>query len=45
MQDAINFLQDAIEYLRGRDGREPDPDAARDAIAEALAALAREERA
>jgi putative Ca2+/H+ antiporter (TMEM165/GDT1 family) len=41
-EEAINFLTDAIEYLKGeREGAtpSPDPDAALEAIGEARAAL------
>lgn len=38
-EDAINFLHDAIEYLEGRDGDPPNPEAALDAIAEAVASI------
>jgi len=41
MEDAINFLTDAIEYLRGRDGKPANPEAALDAIEEAKEAIDR----
>lgn len=48
--EAVNFLQDAIEYLRGEreyeDGPHdaPDPDSALNAIEEALDAIALERK-
>ena len=41
--EAINFLTDAIEYLRGRDGAPPDSEAAMDALIEAQEAIVKVE--
>jgi len=39
IEAARNFIQDAVEYINGREGRAPDPEAALDSLAEAASAL------
>jgi len=44
IEAARNFIQDAVEYINGREGKAPDPEAALDALAEATSALAQAEK-